>query len=553
MKRILVALGLLVVLAMMVSLAACGGTEAPPEPTAETKPTEAPPEPTEAPPEPTEAPPEPTEAPPEPTEVPPTEAPPEPTELRIGISLDVESMDPFFVNQAAGWSVVHALFDHLVERDFEGNIVPGLALEWTIVDTATLEFALRDDVTFHNGEPFTAESVKFSVERMLAEEEAPNQGKFTAIDGAEVVDDYTVRLILNRPDGTLFDSLTSRLAMLPPKYFEEVGAEGFAEAPVGTGPFSFVEWMPDDHITLVANENYWEGSYKGKPMVDTVVFRPIPEAATRAAELEAGGVHIIQDVLPDQMDDLEEAGLVVVADEAFQLQYVFLIADDETLPTYDVKVRQALNYAVDVDAIIENLLAGLGSRIASPIGPGYLGYNPDVAPYTYDPQKAKDLLAEAGYAEGFETTLDVTTAGHTDVIDAVAGYLAEVGVTVEIQEYELGQFNQNWMDHAQSMLWGARWGNTPDPQSIELFASCNGWITRYCNEDVTMHLEAARDTLDQDERAEHYAAASALMNEDPLAIYLNTAAQIYGLSSGVEDFQPSPLLAIIVSGVSVSE
>jgi peptide/nickel transport system substrate-binding protein len=552
MRTVLIALGLLVVLAMVVSLAACGGTEEPTEVAAE--PTAAPPEPTEAPPEPTEVPP--TEVPPTevpPTEPPPTEAPPEPTELRIGISLDVESMDPFFVNQAAGWSVVHALFDHLVERDYEGNIVPGLALDWTIVDTATLEFALREGVTFHNGEPFTAESVKFSVERMLAEEEAPNQGKFTAIDAVEIVDDYTVRLLLNRPDGTLFDSLTSRLAMLPPQYFEEVGAEGFAAAPVGTGPFSFIEWMPDDHVTLVANENYWEGSYKGQPMVDTVIFRPIPEAATRAAELEAGGVHIIQDVTPDQMDDLEEAGLVVVPDEAFQLQYVFFITDDETVPTYDVKVRQALNYAVDVDAIVENLLNGLGSRIASPIGPGYLGYNPDVAPYPYDPQMAKDLLAEAGYADGFETTLDVTTAGHTDVIDAVAGYLAEVGVTVEIQDYELGQFNQNWMDRTQSMLWGARWGNTPDPQSIELFASCNGWITRYCNEDVTMHLEAARDTLDQDERAEHYAAASALMHDDPLAIYMNTAAQIYGMSSGVENFQASPLLAIIVSGVSVSE
>jgi peptide/nickel transport system substrate-binding protein len=554
MKKILVVLGLLVVLAMVVSLAACGGTEAPPEPTAEPKPTEVAVEPTEAPPEPTEVPP--TDVPPTdipPTEVPPTEAPPEPTELKIGLSLDVESMDPFFVNQAAGWSVVHALFDHLVERDFEGNIVPGLALDYTIVETTTLEFALREDVNFHNGEPFTAESVKFSVERMLAEEEAPNQGKFTSIDAVEVVDDYTVRFILNRPDGTLFDSLTSRLAMLPPQYFEEVGAEGFAAAPVGTGPFSFVEWMPDDHITLVANENYWDGSYKGKPMVDTVTFRPIPEAATRAAELEAGGVDLIQDVTPDQMDDLDEASLVVVADEAFQLQYVFFTTDDEAAPTYDVKVRQALNYAVDVDAIIENLLAGLGSRIASPIGPGYLGYDPDVAPYPYDPEMAKTLLAEAGYEDGFETTLDSTTAGHTDVIDAVAGYLSEVGVTVEIQEYELGQFNQNWMDRAQSMLWAARWGNTPDPQSIELFASCNGWITRYCNEDVTMHLEAARDTLDQDERADHYAAASALMNEDPLAIYLNTAAQIYGMSSGVENFQPSPLLAIIVSGVSVSK
>jgi peptide/nickel transport system substrate-binding protein len=555
MQKVRLVLGLLVVLTMLVGMAACGpaATEPPPAteaPVAEVEPTEVPPTdvpPTDVPP--TDVPP--TEVPP--TEVPPTEAPPAPSELVVGISLDVESMDPFFVNQAAGWSVVHALFDHLIERDFEGNIVPGLASSWTIVDESTLEFELRDDVTFHNGEPFTAESVKFSVERMLAEEEAPNQGKFTAIDSVEVVDDYTVRLNLNRPDGTVFDSLTSRLAMLPPAYFEEVGAEGFAQAPVGTGPFSFVEWMPDDHVTLVANEDYWEGSYKGMPQVDTVIFRPITEPATRMAELQAGGVDIIQDVLPDQMDDIESAGLVVVPDEAFQLQYVFFTTDDEEAPTYDVKVRQALNYAVDVDAIIENLLAGLGSHIASPIGPGYLGENLDVEPYPYDPEKAKELLVEAGFADGFETTLDVTTAGHTDVIDAVAGFLSEVGVEVTIQDYELGQFNQNWMDRTQSMLWAARWGNTPDPQSIELFASCNGWITRYCNEDVTMHLEAARDTLDQDERAEHYAAASQLMHDDPLAIYMNTAAQIYGMGTGVENFQPSPLLAIIVSGVSVSE
>jgi ABC-type transport system substrate-binding protein len=109
------------------------------------------------------------------------------------------------------------------------------------------------------------------------------------------------------------------------------------------------------------------------------------------------------------------------------------------------------------------------------------------------------------------------------------------------------------MDGTQSMLWAARWGNTPDPQSIELFASCNGWIARYCNEEVTAHLEAARDSLDQDQRAQHYGAASVLMRDDPLAIYMNTATQIYGLTSSVEGFRPSPLLAIIVSGISVSE
>jgi peptide/nickel transport system substrate-binding protein len=493
-----------------------------------------------------------------PTEIPPTETPP-PLEssfvgtLTVGLSADAESMDPFYVNQAAGWSVVQALFDHLIDRDFEGNLVPGLALSWTAVGTDTLEFELRQGVTFHNGETFDAESVKFSVERMLAEEEAPNRSKFTSIDSVEIVDDHTVRLLLNQPDGTLFDSLTSRLAMLPPAYFKEVGVEGFAAEPVGTGPFKFVEWMPDDHITLTANENYWEGSYKGQPQVETVIFRPISEAATRLAELQTEGIDIMQDLPTDQIAVVETAGMKVVADEAFQLAYVFFIADDESLPTHDVRVRQALNYAVDVDAIIENLLGGYGSRIASPIGPGYLGYNPDVEPYPYDPDKALELLAEAGYAGGFETTVDVTTDGRSDVIEAVAGYLREVDVQATVQEFELGQFNQNWMERTQSMLWAARWGNTPDPQSIGLFASCTGWISRYCNQEVTARLDGAQSTLDQNERARLYAEASQLMHDDPLAIYLSTSTQVYGISTRVQGFRPSPLLAIIVSGISVSE
>jgi peptide/nickel transport system substrate-binding protein len=474
--------------------------------------------------------------------------------LTVGLSADAESMDPFFVNQAAGWSVVHAIFDHLIARDFEGNLVPGLALSWTTVGTSTLEFELRQGVTFHNGEVFDADSVKFSVERILAEEvEAPNRSKFTAIESVEIVDETHVRFILNRPDGTLLDSLTNRLALLPPGYFEAVGAEGFAAAPVGTGPFKFVEWMPDDHVTLTANENYWDGSYKGQPQVETVIFRPIPEAATRLAELQTGGIDLMQDLGTDQIATVESAGMTVVADEAFQLAYVFFIADDESLPTHDVRVRRALNYAVDVDAIVENLLGGHGSRIASPIGPGYLGYDPNVEPYAYDPERALDLLAEAGYADGFETTLDVTSAGRSDVIEAVAGYLGQVGVEATLQQFELGQFNQNWMERAQSTLWAARWGNTPDPQSIGLFASCTGWISRYCNEEVTALLDRAQATLDQDERARLYAEASQLLHDDPLAIYLSTSVQVYGIGTRVQGFRPSPHLAIIVSEVSVSE
>lgn len=481
----------------------------------------------------------------------PTQEPPLTATLTVGLSADAESMDPFYVNQAAGWSVVHAVFDHLIERDFDSKLVPGLAESWMVVDNQTLEFKLRHGVTFHNGEPFNAEAVKFSVERMLTTEDAPNRSKFTSIDSVEVVDEYTVRFKLNRPDGTLFDSLTSRLAMLPPRYFAEVGAEGFARAPVGTGPFRFVEWVPDSHITLAANENYWEGSYKGKPQVAKVVFRPLPEIATRLAELQTGGIDLMQDLPADQIATAEAAGMVVLPAETFQLAYILTIADDESLPTYDVRVRQALNYAVDVDSIVKNLLAGYGKRFASPIGPGYLGYNPEVQPYPYDPARAQELLAEAGYPEGFETVMDITTTDRSDTAEAVAGQLARIGVRVTIRTFELGQFNQNWIDRKQSPLWQVRWGNTPDPQSIGMFASCTGWISRYCNKEVTALLDAAQSTMDQEERASLYRQASQLLHDDPVGIYLWTSTQIYGLNPRVHGFRPSPLLAIIVSGVSI--
>ncbi len=493
-------------------------------------------------------------SPPADTEAPPTETPAPQVmgTLTVGLSADAESMDPFYVNHAAGWSVVHALFDHLIERDFESNLAPGLAESWRVVDEQTLEFSLRRGVTFHNGEPFDAEAVKFSVERMLATEDAPNRSKFTSIGGVEIVDEYTVRLLLEQPDGTLLDSLTSRLAILPPVYFAEVGPEGFALAPVGTGPFQFVEWAPDDHVTLAANASYWEGSYKGQPRVERVIFRPIPEAATRLAELQTGGIDIMQDLSTDQIAPAEMVGMTVVADETYQLAYILFITDDETLPTHDVRVRQALNYAVDVEAIVENLLGGYGSHIASPIGPGYLGYNPDVEPYPYDPERAAAMLAEAGYPDGFETVMDVNTTDRTDTAEAVAGQLAQVGVDVTIRSFDLGQFNQNWIDGSQSPFWQVRWGNTPDPQSIGLFASCQGWISRYCNEEVTALLEAAQATMDQEERAALYSEASQLMHDDPLGIYLWTSTQIYGLNPDVQGFRPSPLLALILSGVAVS-
>ena len=525
-------------------LAACSGT---PTPTATPAPTEVPVQ-TEAPVV-TEAPVA-TEAPVE------TEAP-EPEsltgELVIALSAESESMDPFFVLQQSGGSIMQALFDTLVDQDYDGSLVPGLAESWEIVDDTAIEMKLRGGVQFHNGEPFNADAVKFTVERMLDEEvNSVLRSNFTSITEVEIVDDLTVRLILSQPDGTIFDRLTG-LYILPPGYVSEAGISTVASEPVGTGPYRFVEWVPDDHVTLEANENYWDGSFKGQPTFASITYRPITEASTRIAELTAGGVDIIQDLPPDQIQALQDAGLEVVSGVTPNLTYFFVTADDPDSPFSDVRVRHAVNYAVDVQTIIGSLLLGYGDRIASAIGPSNLGYNAAVEPYPYDPDQARSLLADAGYPDGFDIVMDVCTCDRTDLALAVAGQLGEVGITVEVREIELAQFNDNWIGQAQSPMWRARWGTSPDPNSIELFASCEGFINRYCDDEVTALINAAKATLDQDERADLYSQASQLLHDNPVGIYGWANYQLIGLSSRVSGFQPHVSMAIIPFSATVGE
>ncbi len=471
--------------------------------------------------------------------------------LTIALSAEAESLDPYFVYQQAGASIVEALFDTLLSRGFDGEIVSGLAESWRILDNTTIELALRGGVSFHNGEPFNADSVKFSIERILDEElNSGLRSNYTFIESVSVVDELTVRLHLNRPDGTVFDRLTE-LYILPPGHTTEYGDEFIASNPVGTGPFKFVEWVRDDHLTLKANPDYWEGSWKGKPLVETVVFRPITEASTRVAELIVGGADIVQDLPPDQVRVVEQAGKRVSSSPTPNQTYFFVTADNPESPFNDVAVRRAINFAVDIESIIENLLGGYGVRIASPIGPSVLGYDPEVMPYRYDPVEARRLLAEAGYADGFSIVMDVATADMTDEALAVVGQLAEVGIRVQIRELELAQFNESWVSRSQSPIWRARWGTSPDPASIESFLSCEGSISRYCDAEITELIQEANSTLDQEERAGIYGQISRLTHENPVGIYGWTTTQLVGLASDVDGFRPHVSLAIIASNISL--
>ena len=245
--------------------------------------------------------------------------------LTVGLSADAESMDPYRVYQNSGFSIMYAIFDTLVTIAPDGTLGPGLADSWTAPDSQTLVLKLHPGVKFHDGEPFDAAAVRFSLYRVADIDPATNKpypvgdgrrlnsafaSNFGSLDHVDVIDSLTVGIHLNRPDSGLLGNLGT-LAMLPPQYYAQVGAAGFALKPIGTGPFKFVELVKDDHVTLAANPDYWN-SPRGKALVAKVIFRPIPDAATRISELATGGIQIMEDLPPYQAAQVKAAGDRVV-------------------------------------------------------------------------------------------------------------------------------------------------------------------------------------------------------------------------------------------------
>jgi peptide/nickel transport system substrate-binding protein len=465
------------------------------------------------------------------------------TKLTVDLDADVESLDPYLAYLPASLSINHNIFDYLLERDAQGKLVPGLAQSWTALDDRTLEFKLRQGVKFHNGEDFNADSVQFSAQRML--DERLNSGvrtRFTSITEVKAVDANTVQFLLSKPDSALLDSLTNQMAMLPPKYGRDKGSAGFASRPIGTGPYKFVEWVHDDHLTLEANDAYWTGSVKGKPKIQTVVFRPVPVAGTRLADLRSGQADIIVGLTPDQAKILQSApagGPRVERTDLPGYQYIFFNTRLAETPLKDARVRQALNYAIDRGTLIQTLLGGLVQPLTQPLGPLTAGYDPNLPGFTYDPAKAKQLLADAGVANGFDLTLDVTQSDRSDLVDAVAAQLGQVGVRVKVQVFEGGAFNDKWVGHNMDGLFFVRWATFADPGTLNLLASCTGFLSFSCAPAADPLMVQGESTLDQAARAKTYQQVMKALADDPFAIYLTTLSGLFGVSDRVTGWKPS--------------
>jgi len=474
--------------------------------------------------------------------------------LVMGMNAEIESPHPYLASQIVGISARLNMFDNLVDYGYDGKLVPALAESWT-VNGLTVRFKLRQGVKFHNGEDFNAEAVKSSLEHLRdAELKSPAASNMAAVKEFTVVDPYTVDMVLSRMDARIFDVLANDFSIVPPQYIKQVGIQGFISKPVGTGPFKFVEWVKDDRLTMEANEGYWTGSYKGKPAVKTLVFRPITTAATRVAELRSGGVDFVHDVPPDQVASLKSAGFNVITSKSPAVQYIYFnTTSDAGAKLKDARVRLAMNYAVDVDTIIKTVLSGYGRPISGGLTDLNMGYNADVKPFTQDKARARQLLSDAGFANGMDLEMDITTSTKPDVAQAIIAQLAEVGVRVRLNPLPNAVYNDRWVKKQLSPLYFNTWHTFTDPALLDLLAGCKGFLSSFCSQEAQKYLDEGGGTLDQAKRERAYKQAAAAFAKDPFAIFVNSTDAINATSAKVSGWKPHGVTYIIGTSAQVKQ
>jgi peptide/nickel transport system substrate-binding protein len=458
--------------------------------------------------------------------VPPAPAADPKGELRVAIPWTPENLDPTMNLASIRAAVGVSVFDSLVGRDRDNRIVPELAESWRLVNETTWQLKLRRGVVFHNGEPFNAEAVRFTLARVLdPEQKSPNRANIAEIARVEVVDEQTVNLLTARPYAPLLNRLID-FPILPPKYTAEKGNAGMALRPVGTGPFRFVSLVKDEHLVVEAFDRHWRGA----PSIQRITFKPIPEPFTRSAALRNGEVDLITTVPPTLARDIERvAGLKVHRVPSTWQIYLGLNAFRK--PLADVRVRQALNYASDVDTIIRTVLDGAGRRQEGPFTPTMLGYDASVKGYRHDPARARALLAEAGYPDGLEITLESSAGryqGDKEIAEALGGQWQKAGFKPKVQTAEWGAYFKRYLgkQFQDAYLLGLG-GPMQDGDELYNLVSSKGRGLYYKNERVDALFDLGRGTMDAGARRKVYADLARAMVEDATWVFLVQQVDVY--------------------------
>ncbi len=465
----------------------------------------------------------------------------DPTTVVIAQVGGSNTLDPQKPGGTEGGNIAFNVFEGLtVQSQDMTKVTPGLATEWKMLDNMTWQFKLRQGVKFQNGEDFNATAVKYTVDRLFMPKAVRNLYDFGDFAGVDIIDDYTINIKTKEPD-PLVPAKVFGLSILPPKYDKEVGEDVFGMKPIGTGPYKVVEFAPGKQIVLEAFDGYW-GT---KPTVKRLVFKPVPEAATRLAELMSSQSDIVLSISPEDIPTIKaKSSLRVATTHGKRVPYVGL----DLLPNgpkylKDLRVRQALNYAVDVQGIIDAILLGYGEHVATVFRSDMVGYDPNLKPYAYDPAKAKQLLAEAGFKDG-DITLklsasDATTTKGVEIGEAIAGMLQKVGIKATVNALSNQTIRDMYIGgqeaHKGDALFLWNWGSRePDADSTLAGTVQSDGITSYLRDDkADAMIKEARTIMDPTQRAAKYQAIQQYLYDNCPFIFLYVADDLYGVNNRV--------------------
>ena len=501
--------------------------------------------------------------------VPPTEGA-APRTITVALAQAPETMDPADHRDRTTESVIRNIFDGLVTRDTRNGVHLELAEEMVWLDDQTLEVKLRQGVLFHDRVEMTADDVVFTFERIIQDNaieypephSSPRRSLIAPLESIEKIDPYTVRMHFNTPWPSAMQLLVHQ-QILPKHYVEEVGTEGFIKRPIGTGPFTFVSAGPRlGEIVLERFEDYYGGAPDlppaGAACVDRVVFRAVPDALTRAAALPIGEVDIIQAMPLDLIQILEEKPNVQVK-TAPGTQPKWMEMNVNQAPFDDVRVRQALNYAVDKQRIIDEVYDGRAVALPGPLSPFNSFVDQELEPYAYDPARALNLLADAGWADSDgDGMLDrdgelLTFAMDTlqewlPLAEAVADQLGEIGVRANVRTWEPGSIKPRLLA-GERLAYLDDWGDSAFDPVGHFEAKWHGFVegqpygrgnySGYNNERVNELIQMGERTADPAERQEIYAEAQRIIYGEAPALFLILPEEIEAASARVQNWEPA--------------
>ena len=469
-------------------------------------------------------------------------------EIAAGLSERMLTLDPANHYSISTTSVLRHLFDPLIDVTNDSKFVPALAETWRPVSNTTWRFTLRKGVTFHDGTPFNADSVVFSLRRVQSNSKLIKSFVYQDIESVEKDGDYAVTVTSKRPFGSLPAHLTM-LGMLPPSAGKN--EEAFFQKPIGTGPFRFASWTHGDQIAMTANPTYWK---PGIPKVEKVTFRFIPELSTRTAALRSGELQVIDRVTPDLVETLKGTRGVKVLDvPAIEAQrWIFQLGKE---PVKDQRLRQAISLAIDRGVIIKELLKGYGRPVDSPVPPGLIGHM-SLPPKVYDPEKARQILKQAGYSN---VSVDIVLMKdfypkQLEITQAVAAMLGDVGIKLNIKNLEIASAREQRTAGTYDLFFSG-WAHMPhDPDWYfgQWFTKAGSEkLTRYSNPKVEQLITEGR-VPDAKVRQAKYEELERIVWDEDAEIWLYYTVAIYGVSDRLRNFEARRDYYVLLSDVSIA-